>query len=75
MYQVPPPILIVLDDTQGGGEVAMNMCMFPRQVLVSTKQIVPLNSTSVSVEYNKKIIYISGNMEGNTIFLNTGIQR
>ena len=52
MDQVPLPIMIGLDDTWDK-KVAMYLCVFPSQMLVLKKVFVPLNSTSVSVEYNQ----------------------
>ena len=52
MDQVPTPLVIGLDYTWYI-KVAMEMCVFPSQVLVPTILFVPLNFASVSVKYNQ----------------------
>ena len=51
--QVPPPIVVGLDQTWDK-KVAMDMFLFPRQVLFLKNDFVPLNSYSASVEYNRR---------------------
>ena len=52
----------------------MYMCVFPSQVLVLTNNFVPLNSASVSVEYNQILQYFLGNREEDYRFLELPIQ-
>ena len=56
MDQVPPPLVICLDDTWDTKDSHGPVCV-SRPGVGSWKKNPPLNSASVSVEYNQRLRY------------------